>query len=93
MRVEQELLTIVELADLGSSGPPHIEKCHRPLILALSYRGSLIGLLTDHISPPADFSELKTEQDSVHQRTFFISDVKNFILFDIPAFYKALESK
>jgi len=92
MRVDQNLMAVVELTALGKGSPSSASPSQRPLILALNYGSGLTGLLVDHISPLLEVTNPKFEKDPLSQRTFLSSGVKNLVLFDVLALHRAMEA-
>lgn len=90
INIGQQLITIIELSVLKNSIPLYRSECQRPLILVLDYSNSLVGLMADYIDSPLENSELKIERDEFNHQNFLIYDKQNFILFDVPEFYKKL---
>lgn len=90
MRVNQELMTIVELAALGKKDILQERQPQRPFVLSLRYQGSLIGLLVDRVSSLLTVLEPKLSTDSVNQRTLLISDTGPYVLFDVSELHEAL---
>lgn len=92
MRVDQNLMAVVELTALGKSSAASASPPQRPFILALHYRSGLTGLLVDHISPLLEITNPKFEKDPLNQRTFLISSGKNMVLFDVLKLHGAMET-
>lgn len=92
MKVNQELMTIVETAALEKIDGLNENQRQRPFILSLRYQDSLIGLLVDRVFSLLTFSEPKLATDSVHQRTLLMNNADHYVLFDVSELHKALYS-
>ncbi|EOS38345.1 hypothetical protein C808_02546 [Lachnospiraceae bacterium M18-1] len=90
MKIEQKLITVVELSAFSKHMLSDKESCQRPLILILGYQDSMLGVLADYIGPPVEFSKLNFEADVMGQHTFFNCGEEQSILFDVPQFYREL---
>lgn len=90
MKVNQELITIVEIAAFEKNSVSGMRQDQRPYILSLRYQDSLIGLLVDYVFSLREFSEPRFEKDSVNQRTILMNGTEHFILFDVSELHKAL---
>ena len=90
INIGRQLITVIDLSVLENSKTSYRNKCQRPLILVLNYNNTLVGLLADYIDSPLENSELKIEKDEFEQQNFLIYQKQNFILLDVPVFYKKL---
>lgn len=90
VQIDRKLITIVELAALGKEDPCEPGQYRRSLILILTFQNRLIGLLTDRITSPVELSELQSDRDAAGQRTFLTDHAEQFILFDVPRFYREI---
>lgn len=92
MRVNQELMTVIEMASLGNGGILNEHQRQRPFIVSLRYQDSLIGLLVDRVYSLLTFLEPKLATDSVNRRTILMNNTEHYILFDVSELHEALYS-
>ena len=90
MKIEQKLITVVDLSAFSKHMLSDKDRCQRPLILILGYQNSMLGVLTDYIGPPVGGSQLNFETDAMERHTFFNCGEEQSILFDVPQFYRKL---
>lgn len=92
MRMEQGLVPIVDLTQV----PGYCTSNHRttpyPLVLTVSYRDKLIGLLTDRVTIQSAGVEVKETEETIVQHSLINFNGTNFIQFDIEKFYNQLEA-
>lgn len=92
MNIGNKLVPIIELENFaeykdleaGRTRTQHL------LILILNYCNVPIGLLTDRISLLSGQEEVRIEADPVSQHIVLTINGKNFVLFNVPEFYKEI---
>lgn len=88
MQMEQGLIPIVDLAQVPGYSAFNSRATPYPLVLVVSYRGKLIGLLTDRVAiQPA---EVKAAERSIVRHHLVNSNGTDFVQFDVEKFYNQL---
>lgn len=92
MNMEEKLVPIIELEHFGENRDMEVCRTRNQhlLILILNYRNAPIGLLTDGISLASGQGEVRTEADPVSQNIVVTISERNFVLFNVPEFYKEI---
>lgn len=92
MNMGKKLVPIIELENFGEH--KDLEVCRtgtqRLFILILNYCNVPIGLLTDRISLASGQGEVRTEADPVSKYIVVTISGRNFVLFNVPEFYKEI---
>lgn len=91
MRMEQKLVPIVDLARFEKGKDVKEQEHFYSLILVLNYQGQSVGVLTDKVSLLAEQTEVKLEEDIVTQREVVSFGGENFVLLNVPKFYKEIK--
>ena len=92
MNMGKKLVPIIELENFEDYKDLEVCRTRKQhlLILILNYRNVPIGLLTDGISLASGQGEVRTEADPVSRHIVVTISGKNFILFNVPEFYKEI---
>lgn len=92
MNMGNKLVPIIELGNFGESR--NLEVCRTRnqylFILIINYDNVPIGLLTDGISLASGQGEVRTEADPVSRHIVLTISGRNFVLFNVPEFYKEI---
>lgn len=91
MRMEQKLVPIIDLVRFEEDKDVKEQEHFYSLILVLDHQGQSVGVLTDRISLLTEQAEVKPEEDSVTQRKVLRFGGENFILLNVPKFYKDIK--
>ena len=91
MRMEQKLVPIVDLLKFEKGKDLKEQEHIYSLILVLNYQGQSVGVLTDKISLLTEQTEVEPEEDIVTQRKVLNFGGENFVLLNVPKFYKEIE--
>ena len=91
MRMEQKLVPIVDLARFEKGKDVKEQEHFYSLILVLHYQGQSVGVLTDKVSLLAEQTEVKIEEDIVTGRKVVSFGGENFVLLNVPRFYKEIK--
>lgn len=91
MRMEQKLVPIVDLLKFEKGKDLKEQEHIYSLILVLNYQGQSVGVLTDKISLLTEQTEVEPEEDIVTQRKVLNFGGENFILLNVPKFYKEIK--
>ena len=92
MRMEQGLVPIVDLTQVPGYSTSINRTAPYPLVLTVSYRNKLIGLLTDRVTIRPAEAEVNAAEGTIVQHRFVNSNGTNFIQFDVEKFYNQLEA-
>lgn len=92
MNMEKKLVPIIELENFGENRDLEVCRTRNQhlFILILNYCNVPIGLLTDKISLASRQGEVRTEADSVSRHIVVSISGRNFVLFNVPEFYKEI---
>lgn len=91
MRMEQKLVPIVDLVGFEEDKDVKEQEHFYSLILVLDYQGQSVGVLTDGISLLTEQAEVKPEEDIVTQQKVLRFGGENFVLLNVPKFYKEIK--
>lgn len=91
MRMEQKLVPIVDLVGFEEDKDVKEQEHFYSLILVLDYQGQSVGVLTDKVSLLAEQTEVKIEEDIVTGRKVVSFGGENFVLLNVPRFYKEIK--
>lgn len=91
MRMEQKLVPIVDLIKFEKGKELKEPEHFYSLILVLNYQEQSVGVLTDKISLLTEQAEVKLEEDIVAQRKVLNFGGENFVLLNVPKFYKEIK--
>ncbi len=91
MCMEQKLVPIIDLARFEKGKDVKEQANFYSLILVLDYQGQSVGVLTDRVSLLSEQEEVKAEEDTVAQRKILNLGGKNFVLLNVPKFYKKIK--
>ncbi|MEY8495041.1 chemotaxis protein CheW [Lachnospiraceae bacterium 29-91] len=91
MRMEQKLVPIIDLGRFGKNKDVKEQEHFYSLILVLDYQGQSVGVLTDRVYLLPEQAEVKAEEDAVAQRKVLNFGGENYILLDVPKFYKEIK--
>lgn len=88
MRMEQGLVPIVDLSLVQGYNASNHRAAPYPLVLIVSYRNKLIGLLTDRVAiQPA---EAEAAEGTIVRHRLVDSNGTNFVQFDVEKFFNQL---
>ena len=91
MRMEQKLVPIVDLVGFEEDKDVKEQEHFYSLILVLDYQGQSIGVLTDRISLLTEQTEVELKEDIVTHRKVLNFGGENFVLLNVPKFYKKIK--
>lgn len=90
MQMEQGLIPIVDLTLVQRYSTSNHGAAPYPLVLIVSHRNKLIGLLADRVAiQPA---ETETAEEAIVRHRFVDSKGANIVQFDVEQFYNQLEA-
>lgn len=92
MRMEQELVPIVDLTQVPGFSTSNHRTAPYPLVLIVSYRNKRIGLLTDRVAIRPAEAETNAAVGTIVRHRLVNSNGTNFIQFDVEKFYNQLEA-
>lgn len=90
MRMEQGLVPIVDLTQVPGYSDSNSRTTPYPLVLIVSYRDKLMGLLVDRVTIQPAEAESKAAEGAIVRHRLVNSNGANFIQFDIEKFYSQL---
>lgn len=90
MSIRNRLIPVIEWDLLHSDGISLASIRQRPLILILNRQDSLLGLLTDEIDPPREFSS--QDCGPISSEMILSHGADRYTLFDVPQFYLSVAS-
>lgn len=91
MRMEQKLVPIVDLVRFEEDKDLREQEHFYSLILVLDYQGQSVGVLTDRISLLTEQAGAKPEEDIVTRRKVLNFGGENFVLLNVPKFYREIK--
>ena len=90
MRMEQGLVPVVDLTQVPGYSTSNNRATPYPLVLIVSYRNKLIGLLTDRVTIRPAEAEVNAAEGTIVRHGLVNSNGTNFIQFDVEKFYNQL---
>lgn len=92
MNMGKKLVPIIKLENFGKFRDMEVcrTRNHHLFILILNYRNVPIGLLTDGISLASGQGDVRTKADPVSRHIVVTISGRNFVLFNVPKFYKEI---
>lgn len=90
MQMEQGLVPIVDLSQVPGYSTCINRTAPYPLVLTVSYRNKLIGLLTDRVTIRPAEAEVNATEGTIVRHRLVNSNGTNYIQFDVEKFYNQL---